>query len=161
MTHTHTKYFHNALTSSIQEMTVTRSIVVLSAVLATVAFAPRSSAQEPSKMSVAVTVPKPSTTDTAASRQTVIAVPESVTVDTVKKTAGAKSIRNFLSTAPGIQMQNYRPEDKRGINVFEARRTSRSHTRDSSSSGVLPSRSSSRDSITATPRLPSWSPRVA
>jgi hypothetical protein len=101
-------------------MTVTRSIVVLSAVLATVAFAPRSSAQESSKMSSAVTVPKPSTTDTAEGRKTVVAVPESVTVDTVKKNAGAKSMRSFLSTAPGIQMQNYRPEDKRGINVFEA-----------------------------------------
>ena len=99
---------------------MTRSIVVLSAVLAAVGFAPRSSAQESSKMSVAITVPKPSTIDTAEGRRIVIAVPDSVTIDTVKKIAGAKTIRSFLSTAPGIQMQNYRPEDKRGINVFEA-----------------------------------------
>jgi hypothetical protein len=104
----------------IQEMTVKRSIVVLSAALATVAFAPRLSAQEPSKMSVVVTAPKPTARDTAEIPTPTIAAPESAKVDTLKKVAGAKSIRSFLSTAPGIELQNYRPEDKRGINVFEA-----------------------------------------
>jgi hypothetical protein len=101
-------------------MTVQRSIVVLSVALATVAFAPRLSAQEPSKMSLVVTAPKPTARDTAGIPTPAIAAPESAKVDTVKKVAGAKSIRSFLSTAPGIEMQNYRPEDKRGINVFEA-----------------------------------------
>jgi hypothetical protein len=101
-------------------MTVQRSIVVLSVALATVAFAPRLSAQEPSKMSLVVTAPKPTARDTAEIPTPAIAAPESAKVDTVKKVAGAKSIRSFLSTAPGIEMQNYRPEDKRGINVFEA-----------------------------------------
>jgi hypothetical protein len=104
----------------IQEMTVQRSIVVLSVVLATAAFAPSSSAQEPSKMSVVVTAPQPTERDTAEIPTPAIAAPESAKVDTVKKVAGAKSIRSFLSTAPGIEIQNYRPEDKRGINVFEA-----------------------------------------
>ena len=94
-----------------------RSIVVLSTVLATVAFAPSSSAQS-SKMSVGIAVPAPTATDSTPS--VAIAVPESATIDTVKKVAGAKAKRSFLTTAPGIQMQNYRPEDKRGINVFEA-----------------------------------------
>jgi hypothetical protein len=58
--------------------------------------------------------------DTAEIPTFVIAAPESAAIDTVKKIAGAKTIRSFLSTAPGIEMQNYRPEDKRGINVFEA-----------------------------------------
>ena len=96
-----------------------RSIVVLSALLATAAFAPRSSAQEFSKMSVAITVPKPAM-DTVEIPAPVIALPESATLDTVKRIVGGSSIRSFLSTAPGIEMQNYRPEDKRGINVFEA-----------------------------------------
>ena len=96
-----------------------RSIVVLSVVLATVAFAPRSSAQEPNKMSVA-SATKTTAKDTAETQKPAIAVPESATIDTVKKIKGAKVKRSFLSTAPGIEMQNYRPEDKRGINVFEA-----------------------------------------
>jgi hypothetical protein len=121
MTTVYTKYFHHALTRSKQEMTMQRSIVVLSAVLATVAFAPRSSAQEPSRMSVAMTIPKPTAIDTTeAVLMPKIALPESATIDTVKKIAAAKKPSSFLTTAPGIEMQNYRPEDKRGINVFEA-----------------------------------------
>jgi hypothetical protein len=104
----------------IQEMTVQRSIVVLSAALAIAAFAPSSSAQETSKMSVVVSAPKPTARDTSEIPTPAIAAPDSATIDTVKKIAGAKTIRSFLSTAPGIVMQNYRPEDKRGINVFEA-----------------------------------------
>jgi len=99
-----------------------RSIVILGALFATVAFAPRSSAQA-SKMGVGITVREPATIDTALVPEItmpVIAVPDSATIDTVKKVKAAKGIKNFLSTAPGVQMQNYRPEDKRGINVFEA-----------------------------------------
>ena len=99
-----------------------RSIVILGALFATVAFAPRSSAQGLSRMTVGIPAPRAATTDTTVAPENtvlVIAMPESVTIDTVKKIAAAKGIKNFLSTAPGIQMQNYRPEDKRGINVFE------------------------------------------
>jgi len=92
------------------------SFIVLTAALATVAFAPVSSAQVTSKMSIPTTAPKAEAIDTMS---VAVAVPESTTTDTVKKIAGAKTKRSFLSTAPGIQMQNYRPEDKRGINVFE------------------------------------------
>ncbi|HWL39530.1 MAG TPA: hypothetical protein VNO75_04765, partial [Gemmatimonadaceae bacterium] len=79
-----------------------RFIGVLGAVIATAAFAPRSSAQE-----------------------TVVAVggAETLPADTAVQTATVKPVKDlksFLSTAPGIEMQNYRPEDKRGINVFEA-----------------------------------------
>ncbi|HXN75419.1 MAG TPA: hypothetical protein VN876_02215, partial [Gemmatimonadaceae bacterium] len=92
------------------------SFIVLTAALATISFAPSSNAQGTNKSTAAVAVPKPSTADTMPA----IAVPESTTIDTVKKAAGFKAKGSFLSTAPGIEMQNYRPEDKRGINVFEA-----------------------------------------
>ena len=97
-----------------------RTFIVLTAALATVAFAPRSRAQEANKMTVVAAVRAPAQTDTMS---VVIAVPEAATIDTVKKIAGAKGSKgmtNFLTTAPNIEMQNYRPEDKRGINVFEA-----------------------------------------
>jgi hypothetical protein len=100
-----------------------RSIVILGALFGTVAFAPSSSAQGLSRMTVGIPAPRSATTDTTALPENtglVISMPESVTIDTVKKIAAAKGISHFLSTAPGIQMQNYRPEDKRGINVFEA-----------------------------------------
>ncbi len=96
-----------------------RSIVVLSAVLATVAFAPRSSAQT-SKMTAGIAVPRLATTDTGDISIPEIALPESATIDTAKKIAGTKQKNSFLTTAPNVEMQNYRPEDKRGINVFEA-----------------------------------------
>ena len=98
-----------------------RTIIVLSAAFATAAFASRSSAQGISKMTVAVTVPNLATIDTMP---VAIALPESATIDTVKKIAGAKDLKerknNFLEMAPKIELQNYRPEDFRGINVFEA-----------------------------------------
>jgi hypothetical protein len=103
-------------------MTMKRSIVVLSTVLATVAFAPRSNAQI-SKMTVDISAPRPATIDTTPIPEVAvpkIAAVESTTIDTVKKIAGSKQKSSFLTTAPGIEMQNYRPEDKRGINVFEA-----------------------------------------
>ncbi len=96
-----------------------RSIVVLSAVLATVAFAPRSSAQN-SKMAAGIAVPRLATADTADISIPEIALPESATIDTAKRIAGTKQKNSFLTTAPNVEMQNYRPEDKRGINVFEA-----------------------------------------
>jgi len=92
------------------------SFIVLTAALATVAFAPTSSAQGTSKSTAPIAAPAPSTIDSII----VVATPESTTIDTLKKVVGAKTKRSFLSTAPGIEMQNYRPEDKRGINVFEA-----------------------------------------
>jgi hypothetical protein len=98
-----------------------RTFLVLTAALATVAFAPRSNAQGTNKMTVGVAIPK-SAIDTMPITivPIVIALPDSATRDTLKKIAGIKSTSSFLSTAPGIEMQNYRPEDKRGINVFEA-----------------------------------------
>jgi hypothetical protein len=71
-------------------------------------------------MSVVVAAPKPTARDTAENPTPAIAAPESATIDTVKKIAGARKSTSFLTNAPGIEMQNYRPEDKRGINVFEA-----------------------------------------
>lgn len=40
--------------------------------------------------------------------------------DTAKVTVQDKKKDSFLSTAPAIEIANYRPEDMRGINVFEA-----------------------------------------
>jgi hypothetical protein len=94
-----------------------RYIVVLSAALATVALAPHSNAQEIRSMTGLVSIPRPATDDTITIG---IAVPESTTIDTVKQITNARRKSSFLSTAPGVTMQNYRPEDKRGINVFEA-----------------------------------------
>jgi hypothetical protein len=103
------------------------SFIVLTAAFATVAFAQVSSAQGTDKLTIPTTAPKTETIDTMSvvvgvgvdTMSVVIALPESTTIDTVKRIAGVKAKRSFLSTAPGIQMQNYRPEDKRGINVFE------------------------------------------
>src|ERR1700674_2415975 len=97
-----------------------RTVLVLSAALAMVAVAPRSKAHATSKMTGAAAVRAPAPTDTMSVD---IALPDSAAVDTVRKIAGARDAKkasSFLSTAPGIEMQNYRPEDKRGINIFEA-----------------------------------------
>src|ERR1700694_6339144 len=107
-------------------MTMKRSIVLLGSLFATVAFAPRSSAQELNKMTVSIAVPKPAPVDTVELIPAIVApqitVPAPATIDTLKAISGAKDKKksSFLTTAPGIEMQNYRPEDKRGINVFEA-----------------------------------------
>jgi len=92
---------------------------VLAAVFAMLAIAPRSSAQGTNRMTVGAGVRAPSTVDTMP---VAIALPESATIDTVKKIAGAKEAKKnaFLAMAPRIEIQNYRPEDKRGINMFEA-----------------------------------------
>ncbi len=97
-----------------------RTYLVLTAALAMVAVAPRSRAQGITKMSAGVAIPQPATIDSIA--PVVIAPPESAVLDTVKKIAAVKapSKTSFLTTAPNIEMQNYRPEDKRGINIFEA-----------------------------------------
>ena len=97
-----------------------RTVLVLSAALAMVAIAPRSRAQGISKETVPIVVKVPAGIDSV---DVVIAIPEPTTIDTVKTIITAKSSKgksSFLKTAPGIEMQNYRPEDKRGINVFEA-----------------------------------------
>ncbi|HEX9220431.1 MAG TPA: hypothetical protein VF858_08080 [Gemmatimonadaceae bacterium] len=92
---------------------------VLAAVFAMLAIAPRSSAQGTSKMTVGIAVSAPATVDTMP---LVIAIPDSAAIDTVKKIAGIKEPKKstFLAMAPKIEIQNYRPEDKRGINMFEA-----------------------------------------
>jgi hypothetical protein len=95
------------------------SYTVLVAAFAMLAIAPRSSAQGTSKMTVASAVRAPATVDTMP---LVIAIPDSAAIDTVKKIAGIKDTKKstFLAMAPKIEIQNYRPEDKRGINMFEA-----------------------------------------
>jgi hypothetical protein len=97
-----------------------RTVLVLSAALAMVAIAPRSRAQDISKETAPILVRAPAMIDSA---DVTIAVPTPATIDTVKSIIPAKASKgksSFLTTAPGIEMQNYRPEDKRGINVFEA-----------------------------------------
>jgi hypothetical protein len=94
------------------------TFTVLAAAFPLFAVAPRSSAQV-TKMTTgpAVLVAK---ADTAPPVE--IALPESATLDTVKKIAGvtiAKPQSAFMAMAPKVEIQNYRPEDKRGINVFE------------------------------------------
>jgi len=67
-----------------------RTFIVLTAALATVAFAPRSRAQEANKMTVVAAVRAPAQTDTMS---VVIAVPEAATIDTVKKSPVRKARR--------------------------------------------------------------------
>jgi hypothetical protein len=84
---------------------MTRFNSVLAAALATLAFTARSSAQETTRVAIA-TPPK--------------AAVESVTpVDTLKKAKKTPTIA-FAAMGPQVELQNYRPEDKRGINFFEA-----------------------------------------
>ena len=93
---------------------------VLAAAFAMLAVAPRSNAQG-TKMTVANSAAN--RVDTASPAG--LALPESTTVDTLKKIAAvgtkdAKKPSAFMAMAPKVEIQNYRPEDKRGINVFEA-----------------------------------------
>ena len=92
-----------------------RYCFTLIAAAATLIVAPNLTAQQLNRLSV---IARPETTTVALPENLVIALPDSATVDTAKKIAKGQS--KFLTTAPGIEMQNYRPEDKRGINVFEA-----------------------------------------
>ncbi len=85
-----------------------RRYFAFAAVLATVLVATASNAQEPTAVTASIVV-----VDS-------IALPEAVPVDTPTVVVAPKRKASFLSTAPGIEMQNYRPEDKRGINTFEA-----------------------------------------
>jgi len=99
------------------------TFTVLTAAFALFAVAPRSSAQGTTpKMTTGAAVLVASQADTAT-LQVEIALPESATLDTVKKIAGVKEAKKpsaFMAMAPKVEIQNYRPEDKRGINVFEA-----------------------------------------
>ena len=84
---------------------MTRSHPFLAAALATIAFTARSSAQEPTRVAVAT-----------AAKATADSVPP---VDTLKKAKKTPTI-SFIAMAPQVEIQNYRPEDKRGIGMFEA-----------------------------------------
>ncbi|HTD83806.1 MAG TPA: hypothetical protein VK648_08460, partial [Gemmatimonadaceae bacterium] len=100
------------------------TFTVLAAAFAMVAIAPRSSAQGTNKATVASAVRVPATVDTTSVEilPVVIALPDSAKLDTLKKIAGIKEGKKsaFMAMAPKVEIQNYRPEDKRGINVFEA-----------------------------------------
>ncbi|MFL5597146.1 MAG: hypothetical protein ACJ77S_06765, partial [Gemmatimonadaceae bacterium] len=95
------------------------TVTVLTAAFAMLAMAPRSSAQVTNKMTVATPV-RTATADTMP--PVTIAIPDSATMDTVRKIASIKDAKksSFLAMAPKVEIQNYRPEDKRGINMFEA-----------------------------------------
>ena len=96
------------------------TFLILTATFALLAAAQRSSAQDPNRLTVVAAVREPAKTDSV-----LVAAPAAVTatIDTAKPIAGAKRSKgksSFLTTAPSVEMQNYRPEDKRGINIFEA-----------------------------------------
>jgi hypothetical protein len=93
--------------------------VVLAAAAATLIVVPRAEAQQTSNSKAPI--PSAAGRDTMAdSVPVVVALPSTEKIDTLRKTAATKRKSSFLSTAPGVEMQNYRPEDKRGVNVFEA-----------------------------------------
>jgi hypothetical protein len=96
------------------------TFLILTATLALLAAAQRSSAQDTNRLTVVPAVREPAKTDSVL---VVHPAPVTATIDTAKPIAGTKSSKgksSFLTTAPTVEMQNYRPEDKRGINVFEA-----------------------------------------
>jgi hypothetical protein len=100
-------------------MTMKVFSVTLAAVSAAMLMlAPRSEAQATSKMTASIA--RPETTAITGFDDITIAKAESVTTDTVKKTAAIKPKSAFLSMAPTVEIQNYRPEDSGGINVVEA-----------------------------------------
>jgi hypothetical protein len=111
---------------------MTRSYVVLTAALATVAFAASSSAQETRKVASATAYTPEAMAGVPASTARdsvnlpggiIVKLPDSAGLDTLKKiaaTKAAKPHRSFMEMAPKVEVQNYRPEDKRGINVFES-----------------------------------------
>ncbi|HST08283.1 MAG TPA: hypothetical protein VLJ83_08920, partial [Gemmatimonadaceae bacterium] len=96
------------------------TFTVLAAAFAMVAAAPRSNDQGTTNMTVATNAPSRPDTMSAAG----IALPDSTTLDTLKKIASVnketKKVSSFMAMAPKVEIQNYRPEDKRGINMFEA-----------------------------------------
>jgi hypothetical protein len=81
--------------------------------------APNANAQAASKLTTAVTPASAKDTVVLADAP-LIALPDSTEADTLKKIAKAKEPSSFTGMAPKVEVQNYRPEDKRGINVFEA-----------------------------------------
>lgn len=92
------------------------NFVLAAAAAATVAVAPRLVAQQET-----ATVASAAVRDTAVitlAEKLIVRLPDSTPADTLKKIAGIK-VSKFMSMAPAVEMQNYRPEDKRGVNVFE------------------------------------------
>jgi hypothetical protein len=96
------------------------TFTVLTAAFAMLAAAPRSSAQGTPKLAAAPSAP--SSADTVVLLG--IRLPDSTPADTLRKivslTKDTKTVSSFMAMAPKVEIQNYRPEDKRGINVFEA-----------------------------------------
>src|SRR4051794_19511767 len=103
---------NQATTHLHKEKTMKATFTVLTAALAMLAAAPRSSAQGTTKLTVATIAPsKPDTMSSAG-----ITLPPSATVNTVRKIAtvkGARKVSTFMAMAPKVEVQNYRPEDKR------------------------------------------------
>jgi hypothetical protein len=56
----------------------------------------------------------------AATQSPPVVLPDSMALDTLKKIPKVGETSAFLAMAPKVEVENYRPEDKRGINVFEA-----------------------------------------
>lgn len=91
------------------------------AAAAALVIAPTANAQRANKMSVPPVPAAASPSDTMVVFQPVpIALPDSTVADTLKKIAATTEPSSFMAMAPKVEVQNYRPEDKRGINVFEA-----------------------------------------
>ena len=95
------------------------TFTVLAAAFAMLAVAPRSNAQGTTKMTVATSASSKADTMSPAG-----IAPDSTAIDTLKKIASVnkdtKKVSSFMAMAPKVEIQNYRPEDKRGINIFEA-----------------------------------------
>ncbi len=95
------------------------AFTVLTAAFAMLAVAPRSSAQGTTQLTDTVNAPSADTSILEGFR-----MPDPTPADTLRKivslTKDTKEVSAFMAMAPKVEIQNYRPEDKRGINVFEA-----------------------------------------
>lgn len=89
---------------------MTRFTFVLATALIASVATQRSQAQTPVRS-------EPVTVATAA--PTTFAAPAAA-ADTAKPASVSRGKTSFLAMAPKVEVQNYRPEDKRGINIFEA-----------------------------------------
>jgi hypothetical protein len=100
-------------------MTMKTAFTVLTAAFAMLAVAPRSSAQGTTQLTDTVNAPSADTSILEGFR-----MPDPTPADTLRKivslTKDTKEVSAFMAMAPKVEIQNYRPEDKRGINVFEA-----------------------------------------
>jgi hypothetical protein len=90
------------------------------AAAATLLATPAMNAQTAGKMTTSGVAGAARPDTMAATQSPPVVLPDSTAVDTLKKIPKVGGTSAYLAMAPKVEVENYRPEDKRGINVFEA-----------------------------------------